>query len=39
METFTHQEDHNNDIFPKSPRSKSGSDTDVEADVEAKGAY
>jgi hypothetical protein len=36
METFTHEADQNNDIFPKS---KSGSDTDVEPDVEAKGAY
>lgn len=36
METFTHQEDVSNDIFQKS---KSGSDTDVETDVEAKAGF
>jgi hypothetical protein len=36
METFTQQEDQSHDIFPKT---KSGSETDVEPDVEAKGSY
>jgi hypothetical protein len=36
METYTHQEDGSNDIFQKS---KTGSDTDVEADVEAKAGF
>jgi len=35
METFTHAEDNQNDIFPKV---KEGSDTDVELDVERKGS-
>lgn len=35
METFTHAEDNQNDIFPKV---KEGSETDVEIDVERKGS-
>jgi len=35
METFTHAEDNQNDIFPKA---KEGSETDVEIDVERKGS-
>jgi hypothetical protein len=35
MQTFTHAEDNQNNIFPKA---KKGSDADLEIDVERKGS-
>jgi hypothetical protein len=35
METFTHTEDNQNNIFPKV---KEGSETDVEMNIEGKGS-